>query len=372
MTPEVALNGEMADTVSIRYLVFNRKTGMSLTRLSFSPQPEGRGFPGKNLMKLTASSHSPVPALTLATTNGTSPVPADIDFARRFGGIARLYGSAGLARFRAAHVCVVGVGGVGSWIVEALARSAIGRITMIDLDNLAESNINRQIHALSNTLGLAKVTALAQRIAQINPECQVGEIEDFLTADNLDVLIGAQDYDFIVDAIDNVRVKTALIAYCRQHQRRLITIGSAGGQIDPTRIEVRDLCRTEQEPLLSKVRKRLRSEHGFPRGTKNKFGIDAVFSTEPLRFPDVSQSHGEPDEVTPETVSLSASTDMDTDVAQAAGVTGLNCAGFGSAVVVTASFGLVAAAHLLRLLAAAPDGTLSTDPKTLGFSGVPD
>lgn len=260
----------------------------------------------------------------------------DIDFDRRFGGIARLYGHAALARFRTAHICVIGVGGVGSWVVEALARSAIGRITMIDLDNLAESNINRQIHALTDTLGKAKVTALAERIAQINPYCVVTEIEDFLTADNLDDMIGSRNYDYIIDAIDNVPAKTALIAYCRQHGLKLVTIGSAGGQIDPTQIAILDLCRTEQEPLLAKVRKRLRAEHGFPRGTKNKFGIDAVFSTEPLRFPESEETCA-----------------IDGD--DQAGITGLNCAGFGSAMVVTASFGLVAAAHVLRKLAAKAD-----------------
>ena len=255
-----------------------------------------------------------------------------IDFERRFGGIARLYGAAALERFKSAHVCVIGVGGVGSWVVEALARSAIGHITMIDLDNLAESNVNRQIHALTDTLGMAKVSALAMRIAQINPFCRVTEIEDFVTPDNLDQMIGAGNYDYVIDAIDNVRAKTALIAYCREKNIKLVTIGSAGGQIDPTKIEIRDLCRTEQEPLLSKVRKRLRALHGFPRGTKNKFGIDAVFSTEPLRLP--------------ESMEICA-----VDDAEATGITGLNCAGFGSAMVVTASFGLVAAAHVLRKLA---------------------
>ncbi len=254
----------------------------------------------------------------------------DIDFARRFGGIARLYGAPALARFRAAHVCVVGVGGVGSWVAEALARSAIGHITMIDLDNLAESNINRQIHALTDTIGQAKVTALAERIAQINPSCRVTQIEDFITPDNLDDMVGLRNYDYVIDAIDDVRAKTALIVYCRSNGIRLITIGGAGGQVDPTKIEVRDLCRTEQEPLLAKVRKRLRSEHGFPRGTKNKFGVDAVFSTEPLRQPDTEEA---------------------CEVDGQGGVTGLNCAGFGSAMVVTASFGLVAAAHVLRRLA---------------------
>ncbi|HEY8607433.1 MAG TPA: tRNA cyclic N6-threonylcarbamoyladenosine(37) synthase TcdA [Noviherbaspirillum sp.] len=253
----------------------------------------------------------------------------DIDFERRFGGVARLYGATGLARFQAAHVCVVGVGGVGSWIVEALARSAIARITMIDLDNVAESNVNRQIHALSDTLGKPKVSAMAERIRQINPYCLVTEIEDFISPDNLDQTIGAGRYDYVIDAIDSVKAKAALIAYCRDHGIRLVTIGGAGGQTDPTRIEIRDLARTEQEPLLAKVRKRLRSQYGFPRGEKCRFGIDAVFSTEPLRFPEAA-GH----------------------CAVGAGVSGLNCAGFGSSMVVTASFGLAAAARVLQNLAA--------------------
>lgn len=264
----------------------------------------------------------------------------DIDFDRRFGGIARLYGAAALRRFREARVCVVGVGGVGSWVAEALARSAIGHITMIDLDNVAESNVNRQIHALTDTIGQAKVTALAERIAQINPTCRVTEVEDFLTEDNMAGLIGAPRFDYVIDAIDDVRAKTALIVYCRANGIRLITIGGAGGQTDPTRIEIRDLCRTEQEPLLAKVRKRLRARHGFPRGTKNKFGIDAVFSTEPVLLP---QQDDDADQ--------GAACAMPTEQAGKGGVSGLNCAGFGSAMVVTASFGLVAASQVLRRLA---------------------
>jgi tRNA A37 threonylcarbamoyladenosine dehydratase len=267
-------------------------------------------------------------------------VEHDIDVDRRFGGIARLYGEAALQRFRRAHVCVIGVGGVGSWAVEALARSAIGRITMIDLDNVAESNVNRQLHALTDTLGMAKVTALRQRIAQINPYCVVTEIEDFVTPGNLDEMIGAHAYDYVIDATDNVAAKVALIVYCRAHGIPMITVGSAGGQTDPTKIEIRDLTRTEQEPLLKKVRRRLRQNHGFPRGTKNKFGIDAVFSTEPVRYPES------------ETVCEVDGGDVDGDADMAGGITGLNCAGFGSSMTVTASFGLVAAAHILRKLAA--------------------
>jgi len=258
-----------------------------------------------------------------------------MDFERRFGGIARLYGTQGLARFQAAHVCVVGVGGVGSWVVEALARSAIGKLTLIDLDNVAESNINRQIQALSGTLGKAKIAALAERISEINPLCEVTQIEDFITPDNLNELIKAPGFDYVVDAIDSVKAKTALLAFCRAEAIPVVTIGGAGGQIDPSKIEIRDLCRTEQEPLLSLVRKRLRQNYGFPRGTKNKFGIDAVFSMEPLKFPDAA----------------CATDDVNTITADVDGITGLNCAGFGSAMVVTASFGMQAAALVLRKLA---------------------
>jgi tRNA A37 threonylcarbamoyladenosine dehydratase len=261
-----------------------------------------------------------------------APGAAQVDFARRFGGIGRLYGERALERFRAAHVCVIGVGGVGSWIVEALARSAIGQLTLIDLDNVAESNINRQIQALSGTIGQPKIAALAERIAQINPYCRVNLVEDFIAPDNLAQMIGAGGYDYVIDAIDSARAKAALVAYCRAQAIPLITIGGAGGQLDPTRIEVRDLSKTEQEPLLKRVRKLLRNNYGFPRGEKTKFHVDAVFSMEPLRFP-----ADEP----------SCSLDAD----ERNGVTGLNCAGFGSSMVVTASFGMVAAAHLLRKLA---------------------
>lgn len=278
-------------------------------------------------------------AMERLADNAVLDLQEDIDFDRRFGGVARLYGAQGLARFRAARLCVVGVGGVGSWAVEALARSAIGHITMIDLDNVAESNINRQLHALSGTLGMAKVSALAARIGQINPLCEVTEVEDFLTEDNLEAMLGTQGFDYIIDAIDNVRAKSALIAWCRSRQVPLITIGAAGGQMDPTRIEIRDLARTEQEPLLAKVRKRLRAHYGFPRGEKSRFGIDAVFSTEPLLNPDA------------------ANCALDGSEGSDAGVTGLNCAGFGSSVAVTASFGLAAAARVLQRLAQSGSGS---------------
>ncbi|WP_292039428.1 tRNA cyclic N6-threonylcarbamoyladenosine(37) synthase TcdA [Massilia sp. UBA6681] len=253
----------------------------------------------------------------------------EVDFARRFGGIARLYGERALERFRAAHVCVIGVGGVGSWIVEALARSAVGHLTLIDLDNVAESNINRQLQALSSTIGMPKIEALKERIAQINPSCRVTLVEDFIDPENIETMIAGKGFDYVVDAIDGVKSKAALIAYCSARKLPLIVIGGAGGQLDPTKIEVRDLARTEQEPLLKKVRKILRAQYGFAKGEKNKYHIDAVFSMEPLRYPDAG----------------------DACAIDANSVTGLNCAGFGSSMVVTATFGMVAAGHLLRKLA---------------------
>ncbi len=278
----------------------------------------------------------PLPFCLFLPAHAMSTPPVEIDFERRFGGIARLYGRQALERFQHAHVCIVGVGGVGSWVVEALARSAIGKLTLIDLDNVAESNINRQIQALSSTLGQAKISALAERIAQINPFCEVNLIEDFVCPDNLPEMIGVGRYDYVIDAIDSVRAKVALIAYCRANAVPLVTIGGAGGQIDPSKILIRDLARTEQEPLLAKVRKRLRQQHGFPRGDKSKFAIDAVFSMEALKYPE-----GE----------ANCSLDGDERAAANSAVTGLNCAGFGSATVVTASFGMTAAALVLRKLA---------------------
>jgi tRNA A37 threonylcarbamoyladenosine dehydratase len=267
-------------------------------------------------------------------------IPADsdaIDFERRFGGIARLYGESALTSFKQAHVCVIGVGGVGSWAVEGLARSAIGKITMIDLDHLSESNVNRQLHALTDTLGKSKVDALAERIAQINPYCLVTRVEEFIDPDNVATLIQGGQFDYVIDAIDNTRAKTALVVHCRANHIPLVTIGSAGGQVDPTRIAVCDLSRTEQEPLLARVRKRLRRLHGFPRGTKNKFGIDAVYSTEPVRHPELCSTDDE------------TNSEMNSEINE--GLNGLNCAGYGSAVVVTASFGFVAAGLVLRKLA---------------------
>lgn len=249
-------------------------------------------------------------------------VSADLE--RRFGGVRRLYGADALRRFQGAHVCVVGIGGVGSWAAEALARSAIGRIMLIDLDMVAESNVNRQIHALDGIFGKAKTDAMAERIGAINPACRVETIEDFVTPDNVGTMLG-RDFDCVIDAIDQVRTKAAMIAWCASHGVPLVTAGGAGGQTDPGRIEIADLARTVQDPLLAKVRALLRKEYGFTRDPKKKFGIPAVYSSEPVRYPDTGASCDVP-----------------------ASSAGLNCAGYGSSVCVTASFGLFAASEALR------------------------
>lgn len=250
-----------------------------------------------------------------------------VDHERRFGGVARLYGTEAAARLSAAHACVVGIGGVGSWSAEALARCGIGRITLIDLDMVAESNTNRQIHALDEVYGKAKVDAMAERIRAINPTCQVNCIEDFVTPDNTAVILD-QDFSLVIDAIDQVRAKAAMIAFCRQRKLPIVVAGAAGGQIDPTQVRVGDLSQTIQDPLLAKVRSVLRREYGYPAGGKAKFGVPAVYSTEPLRYP-----------------ANEASCDVEQRPA------GLNCAGFGSSVCVTSVFGMAAAAQAIQLIA---------------------
>lgn len=254
-----------------------------------------------------------------------------IDFERRFGGLRRLYGSAAFERFQQAHVCVVGIGGVGAWTAEALARSAVGRLTLIDPDHLAESNVNRQVHALTHELGKSKIQAMTERIRAINPLCRVTGVEEFLEAGNVAALL-AEHFDYVVDAIDSARAKTALIAHCRRHRVRLVCVGAAGGQSDPGQVQIADLARTTEDPLLAKVRASLRREHGFPRDPAKKFGVDCVYSTEPLTYP---RAEGGACYERPEDAHLH----------------GLNCAGFGSSVCVTATFGLHAAAQVLNRLA---------------------
>jgi len=265
--------------------------------------------------------NSPDPQMT-----GTPP-----DLERRFAGIGRLYGRQALAKFTRAHVCVLGIGGVGSWAAEALARSAIGRITLVDLDHVVESNINRQLPALTDTLGMAKVQVMAERIRQINPACKVTAIEEFLTVENLETLL-AKKYDFIIDCIDGFRTKARLIAYCRSNKIRIITVGGAGGQTYPTRIRVADLSRTEHDALFSKTRRLLRQAYGFPTSLQRRFDIPCVYSLEQPVFP------AENGEVSPK------KPDAET-------VGDLSCAGgLGSAMTVTASFGLAAASHALKKL----------------------
>jgi tRNA A37 threonylcarbamoyladenosine dehydratase len=275
------------------------------------------------------------------TTSRTAEL--DADRARRFGGVSRLYGAPALSAFERSHVAVIGIGGVGSWAVEALARSAIGALTLIDLDNVAQSNTNRQIHALDGNYGKPKVEAMAERIALINPQCKVHLVEDFIELGNLSALL-ACGFDYVIDAIDSVRTKTALIAWCVKEGQPLVTVGGAGGQLDPTRIRIDDLALTIQDPLLSKVRAQLRKQHGFPRGPKAKFKVSAVYSDEPLRYPETAVC--DVDEPAPHVGTPAGH----------AGPVGLNCAGFGSSVCVTASFGFAAAAHALRMLAKAAAG----------------
>ncbi|MEX3629628.1 MAG: tRNA cyclic N6-threonylcarbamoyladenosine(37) synthase TcdA [Burkholderia sp.] len=273
------------------------------------------------------------------TPDLTPSLPDQLDLAdraRRFGGVARLYGPAALAAFERAHVAVIGIGGVGSWSVEALARSAIGQLTLIDLDNVAESNTNRQLHALDGNYGKAKVEAMAERIALIDPACRVHCVEEFAEPDNFEALLGG-GFDFVIDAIDSVRTKVALIAWCVARDIPLVTVGGAGGKLDPTRIRIDDLALPIQDPLLSKVRTQLRKQHGFPRGPKAKFKVSAVYSDEPLIYPEAAAC-----EIDDEAAAGPASS----------GPAGLNCAGFGSSVCVTASFGFAAAAHALKAIAA--------------------
>jgi tRNA A37 threonylcarbamoyladenosine dehydratase len=262
------------------------------------------------------------------------------DIERRFGGINRLYGAEALDFLAQSHAVVVGIGGVGSWAAEALARSGMGRLTLVDLDHVAESNFNRQLHALDTTQGQAKVLAMAERIAQINPKCQVHCVDDFLTPNNVAEIIGKDPHTLVLDAIDQVAAKVALIAWCKQHQQTVITCGAAGGKLRAEIVQVADLSETTQDPLLAKVRTRLRRDHHFPagqiksgshgKGTPNKnsrFGIQAVYSPEAVK-----QRVQEGDRCAP---------------IEPTGGAPLACAGYGSLVTVTAVFGMVAAGLLI-------------------------
>lgn len=241
---------------------------------------------------------------------------------RRFGGIARLYSPQALQIFQQSHVCVVGIGGVGSWAVEALARSGIGKITLVDLDDICVTNINRQLPALTSTIGQMKTEVMAARVREINPACEVEIIDDFLSPENLGDYLSST-FDYVIDAIDQVKTKAAMIAFCKRHKIPIITIGGAGGQTDPSKIQVADLSRTIQDPLLAKVRNLLRKQYHFSQNPKRKFSIDAVFSTQPLIFPKAGEN-----------CAVSAT---------------MNCAnGFGAATMITATFAFFAVSRVLE------------------------
>ncbi|WNN43550.1 MULTISPECIES: tRNA cyclic N6-threonylcarbamoyladenosine(37) synthase TcdA [Winslowiella] len=252
---------------------------------------------------------------------------------QRFGGTARLYGQHALQLFAEAHICVIGIGGVGSWAAEALARTGIGTITLIDMDDVCVTNTNRQVHALRDNVGKAKTEVMAERILAINPECRVICIDDFITADNTSELMSG-GFSYVIDAIDSVRPKAALLAWCRRNKIPLVTTGGAGGQIDPTQIQVADLAKTIQDPLAAKLRERLKQDFGIVKNSKGKLGIDCVFSTEALVYPQPDGS-----------VCASRST--------AEGPKRMDCsAGFGAATMVTATFGFVAVSHVLKKMMA--------------------
>ena len=249
------------------------------------------------------------------------------DFERRFGGLRRLYGVAGAQCIFDAHVVVVGIGGVGSWAVEALARSGVRRLTLIDMDHVSESNINRQIHALDPTLGQAKAVAMRERIALFHPGCQVDVIDDFVTPDNWPGLLSSIDEALpsaLIDACDQVRAKSAMAAWAQRARVPFVTVGAAGGKRQAQAVEVGDLADVTHDPLLAQLRYRLRKQHGASR--TGRIGTACVFSREAVAPPDVS-------------------------CALEAGDGSLNCHGYGSTVSVTATFGLCAAGWVMNGIA---------------------
>ena len=250
----------------------------------------------------------------------------NVDEARRFGGLERLYGVTAAERIRQAHVVVVGIGGVGSWAAEALARSGVRRLTLIDMDHIAESNVNRQIHALTTTLGQAKIDAMRERIAQIHPGCQVDLVDDFVSPENWPGLLPATP-NALIDACDQVKAKLAMAVWAMKEKIPFVTVGAAGGKRLAHEVDIDDLAQVTHDPLLAQLRYRLRKHHGAPKQGK-RIGVRCVFSREPVMGPD-------------------ASCDLQGDGS-------LNCHGYGSLVGVTATFGLCAATEVMNLLSGKP------------------
>ena len=264
-------------------------------------------------------------SLSASNTAEATQLPDEVT-QRRFGGLERLYGVGGAQRIRDAHVVVVGVGGVGSWTAEALARSGVGQLTLVDLDHVAESNINRQIHAVSTTVGQAKVLAMRDRIALINPGCVVHCIEDFVEPENWPELLGGVKVSAVVDACDQVRAKTAMAAWALANKQLFISVGAAGGKRQAHKVDIDDLSATTHDPLLAQLRYRLRKHHRAARDGK-KIGISCVFSRESVAPPDASCA------------------------LESGGDGSLNCHGYGSVVAVTATFGQCAAGWVLDKIA---------------------
>lgn len=252
----------------------------------------------------------------------------------RFGSLARLYGKAELNKIQQAHICVIGIGGVGSWAVEALARSGMQRLTLIDGDDISRSNVNRQCHTMESTIGQTKTGVMKQRVLDINPECRVQTVEQYLDNENIfDLLLpdAAPPFNCVIDAIDRIKYKALIIYFCRRNKIPVVTTGGAGGLLDPSQIEVKDLTRTWNDPLAASVRLTLRQVYNFTRNPKRSFGVPCVYSTEQQRYPDKCGKVGY----------------------QKPGVAGLSldCSfGYGSSVMVTGSFGFAAAAKALELV----------------------
>jgi tRNA A37 threonylcarbamoyladenosine dehydratase len=281
--------------------------------------------------RAAAPMNEPHSGQTGGADHGAPDEVQEVDLDRRFGGVARLYGQQALVRFGRARIGIVGLGGVGTWAAEALARSGAGRLRLIDLDHVSESNTNRQIHALEPEFGKAKVVAMADRIRRIHPGAQVEAVEEFVTLQNVASLL--EGLDLVIDCIDQVEAKAALIARAHGTGVRAITCGGAGGRKDPARIRRDDLARTRGDPLLAALRHRLRHEYGFSRAAGKqvpRFGVTAVFSDEELVWPVAAAG----------------------ETATVAPGSPLACGGYGSAVTVTATMGFAAAACALELLQA--------------------